>query len=186
MPARTDVWTAMLTDASDASALNNDTIANRNDTTATGAQLTSVADAGKADAEHTHGTAGIDADSLTASDVAARLDTRPGFQILIPGPKIVDELMFLLPPLIETMTRVDCKSFGGMSVIIDLCDAEDIGETTCTTVILGAPLACTTSPAPNTSLSATGFVVRDKESLVLTAESGSVDPLDVALTVTVD
>lgn len=176
----------MLTDASDASALNNHTTANRNDTTATGAQLTSVTDAGKADAEHTHGTAGIDADSLTASDVAARLDTRPGFQILIPDPKIVDELVFLLPPLIETMTRVDCKLFGGMSVTIDLCDAEDIGEATCNTVTLGAPLACTTSPAPNTSLSVTGFVVRGKESLVLTAESGSVEPLGVALTVTVD
>jgi hypothetical protein len=170
----------------DASALHIHTTANLNDTTATGAQLTSDTDAGNADAEHTHGTAGIDADSLTASDVAASLDTRPRFQIRIPDPKIADEFVILLSPFTGTMTRVDCESFGGTSVTIDLCDGEDIGDDTCTTSILGAPLVCTTSPTPDTSLSATGFVARDKVSLVLTAEPGSAGQLSVALTVTVD
>jgi hypothetical protein len=178
--------TATLTDASDASALHIHTTANLNDTTATGAQLTSDTDAGNADAEHTHGTAGIDADLLTASDVAASLDTRPRFQVRIPDPKIADEFVFLLSPFTGTMTRVDCESFGGTSVTIDLCDGKDIGNDTCTTSILGAPLVCTTSPTPDTSLSATGFVARDKVSLVLTAEPGSAGQLSVALTVTVD
>lgn len=170
----------------DASALQIHTTTNLNDTTATGAQLTSVMDDGNADAEHTHETARIDADSLTASDVAASLDTRPRFQIRIPDPKIADEFVILLSPFTGTIPRVDCESFGGTSLSIDLCDGEDIGDDTCATSILGTPLVSTTSPTPDTSLSAAGFVARGKVSLVLATEPGSAGQLSVAHTVTVN
>lgn len=178
-PMRTDTLT-------DASVFHNYTTANRNDTTATGAQLTSVTDAEKSDAEHAHGTAGIDSGSLPASDVTASFDTRTKFQVHIHDPKILGKFVNLLPPFIGTMSRVDWEWFGGMSVTIALCNAEGVGDATCTTFILGAPLVCTTSLPPKTCLSATGFVARDKELLVLEAESGSVSQLSAALTVTAD
>jgi hypothetical protein len=113
-----------------------------------------------------------------------------GFQIIIPSPDVAYEYVVLLPPFTGTMTRVDCESFGGTSVTINICDGEDIGDDTCTTSILDSTasttLECTTSPTADTSLNATGFGARDKVSLVLTAESGTVDQLTVMLTVTVD
>jgi hypothetical protein len=177
--------TATLVDASGASALHNHTTVDLNDTTVTGAQLMSVTDFGNAGAEHTQRAVGIDADSLTASGVAVSLDARPGLQILIPDRKDADEFVTRLPLFKRTMTRVDCESFGGTSATIDLCDGEDNGDDTHITAILGPPLVCTTSSTPDTSLTAIGFVARDKVSLVLRVESGSVDQLSVALTVTV-
>jgi hypothetical protein len=113
-----------------------------------------------------------------------------GFQVIIPSPDIANEYVILMPPFTGTMTRVDCESFGGTSVTINICDGEDIGDDTCTTSILDATasttLECTTSPTSDTSLNATGFAARDKVSLVLTADSGTVDQLTVMLTVTVD
>jgi hypothetical protein len=113
-----------------------------------------------------------------------------GFQIIIPNPDLAYEYVIMLPPFTGTMTRVDCESFGGTSVTINICDGEDLGDDTCTTSILDATasttLECTTSPTADTSLNATGFVARDKVSLILTADSGTVDQLTVMLTVTVD
>jgi hypothetical protein len=113
-----------------------------------------------------------------------------GFQIIIPNPVADQEYVLMLPPFTGTMTRIDCESFGGTSVTINLCDGEDIGDTDCTVSILDADetteLECTNSPTPDTGLNATGFEAYDKVSLVLAAVDGSVDQLTVMLTVTVD
>ena len=167
------------------------TVASHSDTTGTGPELDTLTDASNADALHTHGSAGIDADSLVAADVHASLDTRTGFQLLVPSPNPTnDEFLIVLPPFTGTMTKVRCEAFGGTNVIINICDGEDLGDDTCTTSILDAvastTLTCTTSPSDDDALNATGFVAYDKLSVVLVSESGNVDQLSIVLTVEVD
>ena len=84
------------------------------------------------------------------------------------------------------MTQFDCECFGGTSVTVNLCDGEDYADDTCTTSILQNTLACTQSPTSDATLTATGFAARDKVSLVLTAESGSVDRCFFNMTATVN
>jgi len=129
----------------------------------------------------------IAANTITADDVAASLDTRKAIQVVIadPDPAAVN-YVFRLPPWAGTMTQIDCEAYGGTSVTINICDGEDYLDDTCTTSIPGATMTCTTSGTTDSTLSATGFAARDKVSLVLTAESGSVDRLEVYITATVN
>ncbi len=136
------------------------------------------------------GTGGeIEDGTITAADVAASLDTRKAFHAVItdPDPAGVN-FVFRLPPFTGTMTQFDCESYGTActSVTVDVCDGEDFADDTCTTSILGATLACNTTGVTDSTLSATGFTARDKVSLVLTAESGTCDRLEVYMTATVD
>jgi hypothetical protein len=84
------------------------------------------------------------------------------------------------------MTDVRCEAQGGTSFTIDLCDGEDLGDDTCGTSILGSTLACTTSGANDSGLSATGFAASDSVSLVVTAVSGSVTWARISLSCTRD
>lgn len=98
---------------------------------------------------------------------------------------VTEEWVIRLPPFTGTMTRFDCESFSGTSFTVDVCDGEDTGDDTCATSILGAPLACGTSGANDTTLSATGFSARDFVTVVITAQTG--DPRgDFYMTCTVD
>jgi hypothetical protein len=123
---------------------------------------------------------------LDSDKLATDVTTRRAAQIILLDPDIADEIVFRLPPWTGTMTRIDCEAYGGTSVTINVCDGEDTGDDTCTTSIPGATMTCTTSGVNDTTLTNPGFVARDKLTLVLTAESGTVDSLEVFITATVD
>jgi hypothetical protein len=108
------------------------------------------------------------------------------FEILIENPVTTDEFELELPPWAGTMTDLRCEAQGGTSFTIDLCDGEDLGDDTCGTSIPGSTLACTTSGANDSSLSATGFAASDSVSLVITAVSGVVTIGRVTLNCTRD
>jgi hypothetical protein len=131
-------------------------------------------------------TAEITNGTIDPDDVNADLKTRRVAQVILLDPDIADEIVFRLPPWAGTMTRIDCEAYGGTSVTINVCDGEDTGDDTCTTSIPGATMTCTTSGVNDTSLTNPGFVARDKLTLVLTAESGTVDSLEVFITGTIN
>lgn len=132
----------------------------------------------------------IAADTIVAGDVDASLDTRSTqFTIIEPDPAGTNRVIHL-PPVTGTMTRIDCEVFGGTNVVINICDGEDYLDDTCAVSIFDATasttLTCVDGGANDTALNATGYVARDKVSLILVSESGTVDQLTVYITSTVD
>ena len=129
----------------------------------------------------------IDPNTIVAADVAASLDTRKGFHVVIADPDpAAANYVLRLPPFAGTLTRIDCEAYGGTNVVINVCDGEDYLDDSCTTSIPNGTMTCDTTGASEATLQATGFAIRDKVSLVLVSESGSVDRLEVYATVTVD
>ena len=132
-------------------------------------------------------SADINADVIVAADVDASLDTRKAFHFIItdPDPAAVN-FVFRLPPFTGTLTRIDCEAYNGTNVVINICDGEDFADDTCTTSIPGATMTCDTTGVNDTTLTNPGFVARDKMSLVIVSESGTVDRLEVYGTATID
>ena len=132
----------------------------------------------------------IAANTIVAGDVAASLDTRSTqFTVIEPDPAGTNRVIHL-PPVTGTMTRIDCEVFGGTNVVINICDGEDYLDDTCAVSIFDATasttLTCVDGGANDAALNATGYVARDKVSLILVSESGTVDQLTVYITSTVD
>jgi hypothetical protein len=131
-------------------------------------------------------TSVLTAGNLDSDRLATDVTTRKAMHVVLPDPAITDEFVFRLPPWTGTMTQIDCESYGGTSVVINICDGEDIGDDTCTTSIPGSTMTCTTSGVTDSSLTNAGFAARDKVSLVITTVNGDVDSLEVYITATVD
>jgi hypothetical protein len=87
---------------------------------------------------------------------------------------INDEWPFRLDPFPATITRVECEAYTGVQFTIKLCLGEDVGDDTCTTDVLTAPLVCTAGGAFTTAIANSAVQARDKVTIIITSVGGPV------------